>query len=289
MHIPILVCLPLLVIGDHLCDRSTVCSVLEENVEAVLETLRELGCCSHDVCPPVGGSDMCSQQLAMKLQPCMQETYEGNRTLCVREAVGMDASAVCQTLVERCEGLSALIKHIQLASAMSGCSVREGMAGSGWKGYAYSLLCNTHGSNTVKAKAIMRRMKEHDNSANWAVWVLDKSAGSGWSRRGGEYVWHTNTCGKDMYVWRRDDRLFKKKRCSTREARRMKTLMRSAAANRGQASSVRDRLKSAIGDFGYKYHLLSVIDGSYSKRSLVYTSCAVTVKTNGYTIHVYMR
>ena len=57
----------------------------------------------------------------------------------------MDASAVCSTMWERCEGLSALLKHVQLATAMSvsghfyilpyyicimqGCSAREGMAG----------------------------------------------------------------------------------------------------------------------------------------------------------------
>jgi len=287
----ILLSLPFLVVGDHLCERSSVCSVLEENVEALLETSRELGCCSHDACVSAGESAMCSQQLAMKLQPCMQEAHEGNRTSCVREAVGMDASDVCQNVGERCEGLSSLIKHIQLATTISGCSVREGMVGSGWQGYAHSLLCNTPGSNDAKAVAIRRRMKESDKSAQWIVWVVDGGTGTAWRKSTGEKVWFPNTCGKRLLVWRRDKNLFKRseRECSSRKERQMKTLMRSAASSGGGSIAVRNRLKSSIKDFGYKYHLLSVTSGSYAKRSFVYTSCTVAVKSNGYSLYVYMR
>ena len=114
------------------------------------EVRGELGCCTHADCLPGNGMSKnilcfcnlvtsaevtarCSQQLASKLQPCMQESYEGNRSVCVEEvtngyyyleifffkAVGEQASDVCQNMSERCCGLGALIGHIQMAKTLS--------------------------------------------------------------------------------------------------------------------------------------------------------------------------
>ena len=66
------------------------------------EVRGELGCCTHADCLSGNGMSKnilcscnlvtsaevtarCSQQLASKLQPCMQESYEGNRSVCVHE------------------------------------------------------------------------------------------------------------------------------------------------------------------------------------------------------------
>ena len=114
------------------------------------EVRGELGCCTHADCLSGNGMSKnilcfcnlvtsaevtarCSQQLASKLQPCMQESYEGNRSVCVQEvtngfyyleilffkAVGEQASDVCQNMSERCCGLGALIGHIQMAKTIS--------------------------------------------------------------------------------------------------------------------------------------------------------------------------
>jgi len=128
MHIFIVFALfPLFVVGDH-CGGSLVCPAIAANVEAILDARKMLGCCSHDACMPLpGGSAQCSQKLASSLHPCMQKDYGGNRAVCVGEVVVTSAPAVCEHLWESCEGLRALTKYLQLAQAVSGCPMREGM------------------------------------------------------------------------------------------------------------------------------------------------------------------
>jgi len=100
-------------------------------VEAILDSRKMLGCCSHDACMPGVGSAMCSQRLATSLQPCMQKDYGGNRAHCVTEVVVLAAPAVCDHGWESCEGLRSLTKYLQLAQAVSGCPSREGMVSIG--------------------------------------------------------------------------------------------------------------------------------------------------------------
>merc|ERR1719187_2839693 len=78
---------------------------------------------------PVVGSAQCSQKLTTSLQPCMQKDFGGNRAACMNEAVGHSASAVCDHLWERCEGLRSLTMYLHLGQAVSGCPMREGMFG----------------------------------------------------------------------------------------------------------------------------------------------------------------
>ena len=78
----------------------------------------------------------CSQMLASNLQPCMQQSYEGDRSMCVQEVifvsklmylvlflffevVGVKAPDVCQSVVEKCAGLRTIANHIQLATALT--------------------------------------------------------------------------------------------------------------------------------------------------------------------------
>merc|ERR1719489_552066 len=77
------------------------------------------------------GSVACSQDVASALQPCMQKDYAGDRAACMREAVGVNAPAVCASVPLRCEGLRSLTKVLQLTEAVSGCPMREGMVSIG--------------------------------------------------------------------------------------------------------------------------------------------------------------
>jgi len=128
MFIILLATLPLYVVGEH-CAGSSICPALAANVEALLDARKELGCCTHDACIPDAGSGsaVCSQEVASAVQPCMQKDYAGNRAACMREAVGENAPAVCVNKWLRCEGLRSLTKFLQLAEAVSGCPMREGM------------------------------------------------------------------------------------------------------------------------------------------------------------------
>jgi len=128
LNLAVLVVLPAFAVGDH-CSGSLVCPAIAANVEAILDVRKMLGCCSHEACMPVVGSAQCSQKLTTRLQPCMQKDYGGNRAACMNEAVGHAASAVCDHLWERCEGLRSLTKYLQLGQAVSGCPMREGMFG----------------------------------------------------------------------------------------------------------------------------------------------------------------
>jgi len=115
-------------LGGESCTSVSVCQVLVANVEAIMTSSKEMGCCTHDSCPIAGVESIrCSQELARKLQPCMQTSFGGNRTECVRQAVGVNAAPVCQNMVTLCEELTALTRHIRLATSMSGCPMREGM------------------------------------------------------------------------------------------------------------------------------------------------------------------
>jgi len=127
MYVTLLLCLPLVAFAVDICD-SPVCPVLEDNIKAILGTREELGCCTHAACAPVEVTAACSQLLASNLQPCMQQSYEGNRSMCVQEVVGVKAPDVCQSVVEKCAGLRTIANHVQLATALSGCAVRDGMA-----------------------------------------------------------------------------------------------------------------------------------------------------------------
>ena len=166
-------------------------------------------------------------------------------------------------------------------------------SGSDWRYHALNLLCKSGSNLDGKALAIRSRMKKSDSSASWMVWVLDRPPGatSSFSKSTGESLWVANTCDDVLYVWRRDSSLFtnRQKKCSSREQRQMKALMRSAAARGGSNADVKERLKSTIKDFGSKFHVIGVITGSYGKRTYTYTSCSVTVHSNGYTIHVYIK
>jgi len=128
LNLAVLIILPALAAGDQ-CSGSLVCPAIAANVEALLDVRKMLGCCAHEACMPVVGSAQCSQKLTTRLQPCMQKDYGGNRAACMNEAVGHPASAVCDHLWERCEGLRSLTKYLQLGQAVSGCPMREGMFG----------------------------------------------------------------------------------------------------------------------------------------------------------------
>merc|ERR1719447_1650267 len=128
MHVALLLSLPLVAFAEDNCE-SSLCLVLEENIKAILGTREELGCCTHAACAPAEVTAACSQLLASKLQPCMQQSYEGNRFMCVQEVVGVKAPDVCPSVVEKCAGLRTIANHIQLATDLSGCAGREGMLG----------------------------------------------------------------------------------------------------------------------------------------------------------------
>jgi len=132
MFILLLASLPLYVAGDH-CAGASICPALGANIEAILGARIELGCCTHDSCMPEAGSGSvaCSQDVASALQPCMQKDYAGDRAACMREAVGVNAPAVCASVPLRCEGLRSLTKVLQLTEAVSGCPMREGMVSIG--------------------------------------------------------------------------------------------------------------------------------------------------------------
>merc|ERR1719447_1398256 len=122
MHVTLLLCLPLAAMAEDVCE-TPVCLVLEENMKAILGTREELGCCSHAACAPVDVTANCSQLLASKLQPCMQQSYEGNRFMCVQEVVGVKAPDVCPSVVEKCAGLRTIANHVQLATDL--CASRR--------------------------------------------------------------------------------------------------------------------------------------------------------------------
>jgi len=156
-----------------------------------------------------------------------------------------------------------------------------------WRGYAHSLLCHTPGSNKERAEEIRTRLSEADSNAVWSVFVSDNDQSVSFFRATGERVWHDDTCGKRMYVWRRDKSLFTKKKCSNVEQSRMKTLMRAAAADGGGANAVRDRLFRTL---GHNVHYLMVVHrtGNWALRYRHFASCLVNVASNGYQMYVYM-
>merc|ERR1719348_2493600 len=103
----LLVFLPLLVssqpLGDSFCKGSSVCSTLADNVEAILDARRSLGCCSHDACVPFpDGTTKCSVGLATSLQPCMLKDYVGSKSGCIKEMVGEVVPAVCGNMWLKC-------------------------------------------------------------------------------------------------------------------------------------------------------------------------------------------
>jgi len=161
---------------------------------------------------------------------------------------------------------------------------------TGWREYAPSLLCNTPGSNEHKAEVIRDRLKEAYNDANWYVFVSDNDEGVAFSKKTGNKIWHDDTCGKNMYVWTREDSLFTKTSCSDYEKRQMTNLMRAAAADGGDTAAVRDRLTRRIDNFGYDFHFVRVASdtGQWSQIGYLYTSCVTSLKSNGFMIYVYM-
>ena len=171
-----------------------------------------------------------------------------------------------------------------------------------WRVYAHSLLCNTEGSNAEKALEILERLREDFDNANWIVFVSDSGSKPSFSQSTGDKVWHEDTCGKSMYVWRRDTSwdysLFTKTSCTTVEQSQMRTLMRAAAADGGGTSAVRDRLRLDIENFGYDFKFMSVAiedsqlnptnAGDWQIVHHVYPTCRVELSSNGYAIYVYM-
>jgi len=172
------------------------------------------------------------------------------------------------------------------------CVWRNGQCQLGWREYAPRLLCNTPGSTSHKAEVIRDRLQEAYNEANWIVFVSDNDEGVAFSKKGGKNIWHDDTCGKNMYVWTRDDSLFTKKSssCSDDEEYWMKYLMRAAAADGGGNVAVRDRLIRKIDSFGYDYRYMKVTSdtGDGSQYSILYKSCSMQLRSNGYSISVYM-
>merc|ERR1719158_826305 len=127
----LLVFLPLLVssqpLGDSFCKGSSVCSTLADNVEAILDARRSLGCCSHDACVPFpDGTTKCSVGLATSLQPCMLKDYVGSKSGCIKEMVGEVVPAVCGNMWLKCDAMESLVKYLQLAQAVSGCPTSGG-------------------------------------------------------------------------------------------------------------------------------------------------------------------
>jgi len=124
MHNLLLLCLPLSVMGDSSCEAS-VCRAVESNGDALLASRKEFGCCTHRSCPEGAAGPICSQQLLMKMQPCLQIKYEGNREMCLRQAI---VPGICGNLAEECEVLRSATRHLELTSSILGCAMREGMA-----------------------------------------------------------------------------------------------------------------------------------------------------------------
>ena len=102
------------------CEGS-VCRALTGNIEALMAVRKELGCCTHASCVAGAESEICSQQLVFKMQPCLQFNYGGNRMLCHHKAA---MPHVCQNVEEKCEALRAVTEHLNLASDVVGCSMR---------------------------------------------------------------------------------------------------------------------------------------------------------------------
>jgi len=131
MYVLFICVLPLIVMGHDPAEPSceaSVCRAVEMNGEAILASRKELGCCVHGMCTaaaPGTVTPSCSSQLFMKMAPCLQINYDGNREHCLHQAV---VPGVCGNLAEKCEGLRLMTHHLQLTSSVMGCAMREGMA-----------------------------------------------------------------------------------------------------------------------------------------------------------------
>merc|ERR1712012_27376 len=156
------------------------------------------------------------------------------------------------------------------------------------------LLCNLDGSNSYKATETRNLFRDHHNeNAHYIVFVSNYREGFAnfvniQSTTG--YIPSDDTCGT-MVLWKGNDNLITKTRCSSSERSGMTTLMRYAALGGGSNIDVRDRLSSEIKNFGYNYHYIGVArsGGSGFTSTHLHSSCFVEFRGAQHKISVYIK
>ena len=110
----------------------------------------------------------------------------------------------------------------------------------------------------------------------------------------GEKLYLSNTCGgKRLFVWRRSNFLFHPVRnCTDSEQQEATGAMQEAASEGGGTTAVRDCLKTAMEQYGFDAHFLtvaSVDDSDFALTVWLIMSCWMSVTSHGYEMSVYKK
>ena len=134
-----------------------------------------------------------------------------------------------------------------------------------WKGTPRFLLCDkfTSGDFFQRANDIAEHLgKNEDPDSHWFVFLFDDAEGWGtWTVKGETDVMK-NACGHDMWVYRREDRFFKRTECSSAEMRRAATIVKGAVSPGGTNAEVRNNIKREMAAFDVV--LLFVVVGGWN-------------------------
>jgi len=132
-----------------------------------------------------------------------------------------------------------------------------------WKGTPRFLLCDkfTSGTFSQRANDIAEHLgKNEDPDSNWFVFLFDDAEGWGTIAVKGETDVMKNACGHDMWVYRREDRWFKRTKCSSAEMRRAATIIKGAVSPGGTNAEVRDNIRDELAAFDVDL-LFAVVGG----------------------------
>jgi len=132
-----------------------------------------------------------------------------------------------------------------------------------WKGTPRFLLCDkfTSGSIEQRADKIADHLaKNEDPDSQWYVFLFDDAEGWGTRAVKGETDVMKNACGHDMWVYRREDRFFKRTKCSSAEMRRAATIVKGAVSPGGTNAEVRDNIRDELAAFDVDL-LFAVVGG----------------------------
>ena len=140
--------------------------------------------------------------------------------------------------------------------------VTVGKSGN-WKGTPRFLLCEKYTSGSIQQRA--QNIADHlerneDADSNWYVFLFDEHEGWGTRKVKGESDVMKNACGHDMWVYRRENKYFKRTSCSSSEMGRATTIIKGAVSPGGSNAEVRDNIKRAFADFGVDL-LFAVVGG----------------------------
>ena len=134
-----------------------------------------------------------------------------------------------------------------------------------WKGTPRFLLCDkfTSGSILHRANQIADHLAENeDPDSHWYVFLFDDAEGWGTRKVKGESDVTKNACGHDLWVFRRENKWFKRTRCSSAEKSRAATIIKGAVSPGGTNAEVRDNIKREMAAFDVD--LLFVVVGGWN-------------------------